>query len=413
MTESRALTVRPPLTPADCDLRDFGHMPLDVRKFRDSDLVALEDPEAIVAAIMLWGASWHQIPAASLPDDDRVLASLAGYGIRASGVAAWRKMRAGALRGFVKCSDGRLYHPLVAEKARTAWEGKLKQRWRTFCATIRKHNERNPDNRIDPPEFDDWNDNGRPEKVAQMTAQPRSAGPLFEDHDDPNVTRDNPPVSHATSHATTGVGHADEQRDMASKGKGERKGEGDSNIISNDSETREDLLALTARITAAASVSVIQPTRLAREMDIVKRWITDEIDVERTILPTIERRLLDMPDSETVSSLAYFDSPIRKAHVTNGKRRAKPTAAEPLSLGVPDCDDPRIPIIRKRLRQAVGPTTYDGWLGPNVAAFDLNGRSMTVTTPSRFMADWVRSHFADLLAATANVEAVTICEKAT
>jgi hypothetical protein len=185
---SNALVVRPPLTPPDCDLRDFGHMPLDVRKFRDSDLVASSEPEEIVAAIMLWAASWHQIPAASLPDDDRVLAQLAGYG---RVVKEWKKVRDGALRSFVKCSDGRLYHPLVAEKARTAWEGKLKQRWRTFCAAIRKHNERHPEDLKNAPEFEVWEDLGRPEKVSQLTREIAGAGPLFEDHERPNVTRDN------------------------------------------------------------------------------------------------------------------------------------------------------------------------------------------------------------------------------
>ena len=62
-----------PLTHARCDLRDFTFMPLDVVRLRDSDLAALESPEACWAAVLLWAASWHQVPAASLPDDDRVL----------------------------------------------------------------------------------------------------------------------------------------------------------------------------------------------------------------------------------------------------------------------------------------------------------------------------------------------------
>ena len=34
--------------------------------------------------------------------------------------------RAAALHGFVKCADGRLYHPVVAEKAIAAFENLLK-----------------------------------------------------------------------------------------------------------------------------------------------------------------------------------------------------------------------------------------------------------------------------------------------
>jgi hypothetical protein len=117
------------LTPIDCDLRDFAFMPLDVVRLRDSDLAAVPDAEVFRAAVLAWCASWHQIPAASLPDDDAVLARLLGYG---RDVKSWMKLReAGALRGFRKCSDGRLYHPVVAEKAIDAWEAKKAQRDRT------------------------------------------------------------------------------------------------------------------------------------------------------------------------------------------------------------------------------------------------------------------------------------------
>lgn len=128
-----------PLTPPNCDLRDFHFMPLDVVRLRDSDLAGMESPEACWAAVLLWCASWHQIPAASLPDDDRVLANLSGFG---RVVKEWQKVKVGALRGWIKCSDGRLYHPVVAEKANDAFYSKLEQGWRTECARIKKHNQR-------------------------------------------------------------------------------------------------------------------------------------------------------------------------------------------------------------------------------------------------------------------------------
>ncbi|MEE4452880.1 DUF1376 domain-containing protein [Novosphingobium resinovorum] len=151
-----------PLTPPECDLRDFQYMPLDVVRFAQSDLVALEEPAAVLANILLWGASWHSVPTASLTDDDRVLARLAGYG---RSVTEWRSIREGALHGWVKCSDGMLYHPVVAEKALEAWDAKLKQRHRTVCAGVRKYNERNPNAKITPPTFDEWDAAGRPESV--------------------------------------------------------------------------------------------------------------------------------------------------------------------------------------------------------------------------------------------------------
>lgn len=104
-----------PLVPVDTDLRDFPYMPLDVVRLRDSGLSAAPDGEVFRACVLSWCVSWHQVPAASLPDDDADLAWLLGYG---RDVRGWKKLRStGALRGWIKCSDGRLYHPTVAEKA--------------------------------------------------------------------------------------------------------------------------------------------------------------------------------------------------------------------------------------------------------------------------------------------------------
>jgi hypothetical protein len=107
-----------PLTPPECDLRKFPFMPLDVARLRDSDLVMLSTPDEFRAAVLLWCASWHQVPAGSLPDNDRALAQLAGYGVA---LKEWQAAREGSMRGWVKCSDGRLYHPVVCEKAREAF----------------------------------------------------------------------------------------------------------------------------------------------------------------------------------------------------------------------------------------------------------------------------------------------------
>lgn len=111
-----------PLTPLDCDLRGLPFMPLDVVRLADSDLVALSTGDEFKAAVMLWAKAWLQIPAASLPDDDRILAHLSGAGSK------WRKVKEIALRGFILCDDGRWYHPVIAEKAKEAWAHRLKQR---------------------------------------------------------------------------------------------------------------------------------------------------------------------------------------------------------------------------------------------------------------------------------------------
>jgi len=157
MTELQRIPA--PLTPPDCDLRDFAFMPLDVLRLRDSDLAVKADGEAFRCAVLLWCASWHQMPAASLPDDNDVLAQLAGFGRVAK---EWMRHREGALRGWVKCADGRLYHPVVAEKAVEAWRAKMVQRWKTECARVKKHNQRHETSHA-VPDLDEWLSLGCPQ----------------------------------------------------------------------------------------------------------------------------------------------------------------------------------------------------------------------------------------------------------
>lgn len=117
-----------PLTPADCDLRDFQFMPVDIVRLFSSEFHARATDGEWRAGVTLWLKSFHQVPAASLPDDDVQLARLAEFG---RDLASWREVRDGALHGWVKCEDGRFYHPVVAEKAREAFERKRIQRERS------------------------------------------------------------------------------------------------------------------------------------------------------------------------------------------------------------------------------------------------------------------------------------------
>jgi len=104
-----------PLVPAEVDLRDFAFVPLEFRRLFTSETWILGNPEERCAALCLWCESWHQTPAGSVPDNDRILAHLSQAGSR------WKKLRGHALRGWRKCSDGRLYHPVVCEKVMEAW----------------------------------------------------------------------------------------------------------------------------------------------------------------------------------------------------------------------------------------------------------------------------------------------------
>lgn len=141
-----------PLVSQEVDLRDFDYMPLQVARLRDSGLAAHEDPAECWFAVLLWCASWHQVPAASLPNDDKELAAFAGFG---RVVKEWQKVKKGALRGWILCSDGRLYHPVVAEKANEAWLARLKHQHKQLCDRIRLANKRNQTNQP-LPLFDEW-----------------------------------------------------------------------------------------------------------------------------------------------------------------------------------------------------------------------------------------------------------------
>lgn len=114
-----------PLTPPDLDLRDFPYLPLDIARLFGSQFHAIASDAEWRAGMILWLKSYHQVPAASLPDDDVALARLAEFG---RDVRGWKKVRDVALRGWVLCDDGRLYHPVVAEKALVALLGMLGKR---------------------------------------------------------------------------------------------------------------------------------------------------------------------------------------------------------------------------------------------------------------------------------------------
>lgn len=114
-----------PLTPPDCDLRDFPRMMLDIPRLRGSEFDATPDDGAWRAGVNLWLTAWHQVPAASVSTEDAALAKGAGLG---RDLRTWGKVKPGALRGWLACADGRYYHPVVAEMALEAWLEKLHQR---------------------------------------------------------------------------------------------------------------------------------------------------------------------------------------------------------------------------------------------------------------------------------------------
>lgn len=118
-----------PLTAPDCDLRGYEFMPLYGQRLFGSAFytLALQNPRAGIAAQKLWWEAWQQCPAGSLPSDSATLCRLADFG---SDMKSWRRCEQIALHGFILCSDGRMYHPLLCDAARDAYERRLRDRKR-------------------------------------------------------------------------------------------------------------------------------------------------------------------------------------------------------------------------------------------------------------------------------------------
>lgn len=200
----------PPMTPPDCNLRGLPWMPLETGRLLDSDLFLLSTGDEFKAAVALWCKSWNQIPGGSLPSDERLLEAL-------SGSRSWKKVRDMAMRGWVKCSDGRLYHPVIADLAVQAWDGRQvhmegvdakksrQQRWRE---QLKELSARLRDAGVTPPA------NASKTELERLIAL----------HVDGHV--DAQPSTKASRAPSTGDAH-----EMANKGEGQGQGERQGELI--------------------------------------------------------------------------------------------------------------------------------------------------------------------------------------
>ena len=107
-----------PLVPPEVDLKGLGGFIMDINRLLASELMVVGTAEGKWAAFMLWCRSWQQSPPGSLPNDEKILAAFSGAGGR------WKHVRETAMRGFIVCTDGRLYHPVVCEQVMRAWKGR-------------------------------------------------------------------------------------------------------------------------------------------------------------------------------------------------------------------------------------------------------------------------------------------------
>jgi hypothetical protein len=265
-----------PLTPPDCDLRGLEYMPLLGGHLFGSEFNARANDSEWRAALTLWWAAWCQVPAASLPDDDAALCRFADLG---RDLKSWRKLRDAALHGWVKCADGRLYHPLLAKQALIAWDKRVKERDRKAA----------------------W----RAKKVGQ------------EQSADADVTRDKPQLERGQERGQDGQVPADVTR---RDGTGRKEEE-----LASRVPAREEPPAgppgnpeFTKIIEAAGFARMLS----AADRKQLDTWKGQGLDVDEDIIPVLSRlRERERERGKTIGSLAYADGPIQEQRAADQRER--------------------------------------------------------------------------------------------
>ena len=127
-----------PLTPPDCDIRDYPRMMVDIKRLFDSEFntKASGQPLAWMVGHKLWYRAFHQFPGGSLPAEDADLCVLAELGMD---TRSFKRVRPIALRGWAVRSDGRLYHPYVAEVVLEVWVDKLLLKLKSGAGNSQRH----------------------------------------------------------------------------------------------------------------------------------------------------------------------------------------------------------------------------------------------------------------------------------
>lgn len=116
-----------PMADSSLNVQGYDYMPLLGARLFASDFYALavRNPRGGIAGQKLWWTAWQQVPAGSLPANEYSLCTFADFG---SDMRSWKRAREVAMHGFILCSDGRYYHPLIVELARKALDIRAKAR---------------------------------------------------------------------------------------------------------------------------------------------------------------------------------------------------------------------------------------------------------------------------------------------
>lgn len=158
-----------PLVGSDVNLQKYTWIKLDIVALMNSDTwrKASKVPFAGYAAINLWMAAWHQVPAGSIPADQDWIKKKADVDEE-----QWKIVKNIALRNFVKCTDGRLYHKTLCKMVNEVWLSKKANSRKTEKALAALKKKRADDKKKGGVTKKDVNDcnNGTPSKTKKNSS---------------------------------------------------------------------------------------------------------------------------------------------------------------------------------------------------------------------------------------------------
>lgn len=123
ITPAQGVPIEPPV-PTEVNLESFPWAPVKLAFLTSHPLALARNAEPFRSLVLLISQAWRQQPAMSAPNDDTLLAAMAGFG---RDVEAWLEVREPVMQGWILCSDGRWYHPELAAWALQSWEAKKRE----------------------------------------------------------------------------------------------------------------------------------------------------------------------------------------------------------------------------------------------------------------------------------------------
>lgn len=115
-------TLSDPPYPADTRARGW-RFELEPERLVTSDTWDLAQADMRPWLLMLWFTAWRQSPCGSLPAEDDMVAAKIGMPVR-----VFSANRDILMRGWYRCSDGRLYHAVITELVERMRDGRKSER---------------------------------------------------------------------------------------------------------------------------------------------------------------------------------------------------------------------------------------------------------------------------------------------